>query len=137
MSKQYIGSQEHFEDNVNGYYDETDRMNKQQDKEQGEQQSEQANYMQVVEQTPEEEFDMYMSQPKEDLVKMLLNCQSMLKEKFPTSITSSNTWEEVMLAYSKYKSLDLDEVRYMLIPLKKWLEENYEVPAKLTNQVNS
>jgi hypothetical protein len=32
MSKEYIGSQEHFEDEVNAYYDKQEHMNKDQEK---------------------------------------------------------------------------------------------------------
>jgi hypothetical protein len=33
VSKEYIGSQEHFEDEINAYYDELEERNRQQEKE--------------------------------------------------------------------------------------------------------
>lgn len=38
------------------------------------------NYYQVIEQTEQEEIDMYMKLPKEELIMMLRNCQRIIKQ---------------------------------------------------------
>ena len=51
--------------------------------------TEEVNYMHVIEQTEEEEIAMYMKQSKEDIIKMLLECQRLLKSFYGNAKISS------------------------------------------------
>jgi hypothetical protein len=51
------------------------------------------------------------------------------KYKSDTASTIECTWDDILKRYSEEIHLELGEVRYVIMPLLKWLKENYPLSA--------